>query len=128
MTQIRAIGDLEIVKSFQRAPAIVSRHNPYVLALRDAVGRSIEGEALSIGRDGASDAISFLEAGIPAVEFGPVGGGHHGPRRVGVDLLPGALSQALGRLRQTPVRRGSSARSSRRCAPSTAGWRRPAAR
>jgi succinyl-diaminopimelate desuccinylase len=79
MTQIRAIGDLEIVKSFTRAPAIVSRHNAYVLALRDAVGRSIEGDALSIGRDGASDAISFLEAGIPAVEFGPVGGGHHGP-------------------------------------------------
>ena len=50
-----------------------------MLALRDAVGRSIEGDALSIGRDGASDAISFLEAGIPAVEFGPVGGGHHGP-------------------------------------------------
>ena len=79
MTQIRAIGDLEIVKFFTRAPAIVSRQNPYVLALRDAVGRSIEGDALSIGRDGASDAISFLEAGIPAVEFGPVGGGHHGP-------------------------------------------------
>ena len=50
-----------------------------MLALRDAVSRSVEGEALSIGRDGASDAISFLEAGIPAVEFGPVGGGHHGP-------------------------------------------------
>ena len=79
MNQVRAIGDLEIVKSFTRAPAIVSRHNAYVLALRDAVGRSIEGDALSIGRDGASDAISFLEAGIPAVEFGPVGGGHHGP-------------------------------------------------
>jgi len=39
----------------------------------------VEGDALSIGRDGASDAVSFLEAGIPAVEFGPVGGGHHGP-------------------------------------------------
>jgi succinyl-diaminopimelate desuccinylase len=78
-SQICAIGDLEIVKSFQRAPVIVSRHNPYVLALRDAVGRSIEGDALSIGRDGSSDAISFIEAGIPAVEFGPVGGGHHGP-------------------------------------------------
>ena len=37
------------------------------------------GEAMSVGRDGASDAISFLEAGIPAVEFGPRGGGHHGP-------------------------------------------------
>jgi succinyl-diaminopimelate desuccinylase len=79
MAQIRAIGDLEIVKSFTRAPVIVSRRNAYVLALREAVGRSIEGEALSIGRDGSSDAISFIEAGIPAVEFGPVGGGHHGP-------------------------------------------------
>jgi succinyl-diaminopimelate desuccinylase len=77
--QIRAIGDVTILKEFIRAPAIVSRRNPYVLALRDAVGRSIEGDALSVGRDGASDAISFLEAGIPAVEFGPVGGGHHGP-------------------------------------------------
>jgi succinyl-diaminopimelate desuccinylase len=79
LAQIRAIPDLEVVKCFTRAPAIVSRRNPYVLALRDAVGRSIEGEALSVGRDGASDAISFLEAGVPAVEFGPVGGGHHGP-------------------------------------------------
>ena len=32
-----------------------------------------------MGRDGASDAISFIEAGVPAVECGPVGGGHHGP-------------------------------------------------
>jgi succinyl-diaminopimelate desuccinylase len=79
LAQIRAIPDLEIIKCFTRAPAIVSRRNPFVLALRDAIGRSIEGEALSVGRDGASDAISFLEAGVPAVEFGPVGGGHHGP-------------------------------------------------
>jgi succinyl-diaminopimelate desuccinylase len=79
LSQIRAIPDTTIVKSFIRAPAIVSRKNPYVLALREAVGRASEGEALSIGRDGASDAVSFLEAGIPAVEFGPIGGGHHGP-------------------------------------------------
>jgi succinyl-diaminopimelate desuccinylase len=79
LAQIRAIGDLAILKQFVRAPAIVSRRNPYVLALRDAVGRSIEGDVLSVGRDGASDANSFLEVGIPAVEFGPVGGGHHGP-------------------------------------------------
>src|SRR3954447_26963390 len=79
LSQIRAIPDLEIVKTFTRAPAIVSRRNPYVLALRDAVGRTMEGEALSVGRDGAWEAIAFLEAGIPAVEFGPVGAGHHGP-------------------------------------------------
>ena len=103
MTQIRAIGDLEIVKSFTRAPAIVSRHNPYVLALRDAVGRSIEGDALSIGRDGASDAISFLEAGIPAVEFGPVGGGHHGPHEwVSISSLA-LYRRALGDFVEPPA-------------------------
>ncbi|QEC47736.1 M20 family metallopeptidase [Baekduia soli] len=80
LAQIRAIPDVEILKCFTRAPAVVSRANPYVRALRDAIGRSIEGEALSVGRDGASDAVSFLEAGIPAVEFGPVGAGHHGPQ------------------------------------------------
>jgi succinyl-diaminopimelate desuccinylase len=40
----------------------------------------VGGDALSVGRDGASDAVSFLEAGVPAVEFGPVGAGHHGPQ------------------------------------------------
>ncbi|MDQ3851031.1 MAG: M20/M25/M40 family metallo-hydrolase [Actinomycetota bacterium] len=79
LAEIRAIGDVRIVRTFHRAPAIVSRSNPYVLALRHAVGRSLKGEALSIGRDGASDVISFLQAGVPAVEFGPVGAGHHGP-------------------------------------------------
>jgi succinyl-diaminopimelate desuccinylase len=96
LAQIRAIGDVEIVKCFTRAPAIVSRQNPYVQALREAVGRSIEGDALSVGRDGASDAISFLEAGVPAVEFGPIGGGHHGPQEwVSIASLT-RYRQALG--------------------------------
>jgi hypothetical protein len=34
---------------------------------------------MSVGRDGASDAVSFLRVGVPAVEFGPTGAGHHGP-------------------------------------------------
>jgi succinyl-diaminopimelate desuccinylase len=80
LDQIRAIGDIEVLKCFTRAPAIVPRSNPYVLALRDAVGESVGGDALSVGRDGASDAVSFLQVGVPAVEFGPVGAGHHGPQ------------------------------------------------
>jgi succinyl-diaminopimelate desuccinylase len=36
-------------------------------------------ERISVGRHGASDAICFIEAGVPAVEFGPEGDGHHGP-------------------------------------------------
>jgi succinyl-diaminopimelate desuccinylase len=79
LSQISAIRDLAVVRCFTRDPATVSRSNPYVLALRQAVARSIDGEALSVGRDGASDAGSFLEVGVPAVEFGPIGGGHHGP-------------------------------------------------
>jgi succinyl-diaminopimelate desuccinylase len=96
LTEIRALPDVRIVKTFQRAPARVSRQNPYVRALREAVSQSLEGEALSIGRDGASDAISFLEAGVPAVEFGPTGGGHHGPAEwVSIDSLA-QYRKALG--------------------------------
>ena len=80
LAEIRALGDdVRIIKTFHRAPARVSRSNLYVRALREAVSNSLDDEAVSIGRDGASDAISFLQAGIPAVEFGPTGGGHHGP-------------------------------------------------
>jgi succinyl-diaminopimelate desuccinylase len=79
LAQIRSIPDIEVVRTFTRVPADVSRTNPYVLALVAAVGRLTEGESMSVGRDGASDAISFIQAGIPAVEFGPAGAGHHGP-------------------------------------------------
>jgi succinyl-diaminopimelate desuccinylase len=80
LADIRALGDdVQILKTFHRAPARVSRTNPYVRALREAVSTSLADDVLSVGRDGASDAISFLEAGVPAVEFGPAGGGHHGP-------------------------------------------------
>jgi succinyl-diaminopimelate desuccinylase len=79
LAQIRALGDVDIARTFTRVPAEVSRTHPYVRALGDAVRRSEGGEVLSVGRDGASDAVSFLQAGVPAVEFGPVGAGHHGP-------------------------------------------------
>jgi succinyl-diaminopimelate desuccinylase len=78
---VDALPDASVVKVFHRHPAIVERENPYVQALGEAISRVAPppGERISVGRDGASDAISFLEAGVPAVECGPVGGGHHGP-------------------------------------------------
>lgn len=79
LADVRAMDDVTVTRTLTRAPAYVSRSNPYVRALRDAIARTLEDEAVSVGRDGASDAISFLEAGIPAVEFGPSGAGHHGP-------------------------------------------------
>ncbi|MEA2419854.1 MAG: succinyl-diaminopimelate desuccinylase [Thermoleophilaceae bacterium] len=78
---VDALPDARVVKVFHRRPAIVERDNPFVQVLGEAIARVAppEGERLSVGRDGASDAISFLDAGVPAVECGPSGAGHHGP-------------------------------------------------
>jgi succinyl-diaminopimelate desuccinylase len=79
LAQVQAIPDVEVTRTFIHPPVSVSRHDPFVRALRDAVARSTQGEVMSVGRDGASDAAAFLAAGVPAVEFGPGGDGHHGP-------------------------------------------------
>src|SRR6201982_434688 len=68
LAQVRAIPDIDVKRTFIHPTVTVSRTNPYVRALREAVSRSLpDTEALSVGRDGASDAASFIEAGIPAV-------------------------------------------------------------
>ncbi len=79
LDQVRGLPDAEVIQLFTRPPAVVDRDLPYVRALRDAASAHHEGEPMSVGRDGASDAVSFLRVGVPAVEFGPVGDGHHGP-------------------------------------------------
>ncbi len=79
LEQVRAIPDTSVKTLFSRPPAVVDRGSPFVRALRDAAREHNDGEPMSVGRDGASDAVSFLRVGVPAVEFGPVGGGHHGP-------------------------------------------------
>jgi succinyl-diaminopimelate desuccinylase len=79
LAQIRAIPGIDVTRTFIHPTVAVARSNPYVRGLSEAVARAIAGEVTSVGRDGASDAASFIEAGIPAVEFGPAGDGHHGP-------------------------------------------------
>jgi succinyl-diaminopimelate desuccinylase len=64
---------------FYREPTYVSRRDPYVKALREVSARHFRGNPVGVGRHGASDIVYFQRAGIPGVEFGPVGGGHHGP-------------------------------------------------
>ncbi len=79
LAEVETIEGIEVTRTFVHPPVSVPRNNPFVRALRDALSRTVTGERLSVGRDGASDAAAFLAAGIPAVEFGPVGAGHHGP-------------------------------------------------
>jgi succinyl-diaminopimelate desuccinylase len=77
---IRDLPDAEVTKVFHRHPVIVERDNPFVQTLGKAIAAITPvGERISVGRDGASDAVSFIEAGVPAVECGPIGAGHHGP-------------------------------------------------
>jgi succinyl-diaminopimelate desuccinylase len=79
LAQVREIGGIEVQALLTRPPATVDRDSAYVKALRWSAAAHHDGEPMSVGRDGASDAVSFLRAGVPAVEFGPVGAGHHGP-------------------------------------------------
>lgn len=88
LEQVRSIaGDARVEVLIERPPADVAPDDPHVRALLAAVGPH-EPAAASVGRDGASDAVAFLEVGVTAVEFGPRGAGHHGPaEHVEVDSL-----------------------------------------
>jgi succinyl-diaminopimelate desuccinylase len=79
LEQVRGIAGIEVTPLLTRPPAIVDRESTFVQGLREAAAAHHHGEPMSVGRDGASDAVSFLRVGVPAVEFGPVGDGHHGP-------------------------------------------------
>ncbi|MEX0993567.1 MAG: M20/M25/M40 family metallo-hydrolase [Solirubrobacterales bacterium] len=94
-SQVAELPDVKLIDHFTRAPAIVDRDDPYVRVLTEAVSPLHETAAVSVGRDGASEVISFIRVGIPAVEFGPVGAGHHGPAEwVSIESLA-SYKQAL---------------------------------
>jgi succinyl-diaminopimelate desuccinylase len=78
LRQAREAGAASVEVSIARPPADTDPDHPLVVALVDAASRHHE-SSTSVGRDGASDAVSFLGVGVPAVEFGPCGAGHHGP-------------------------------------------------
>ncbi|MGH2979782.1 MAG: M20 family metallopeptidase [Solirubrobacterales bacterium] len=93
--QVSELPDVTVVAQFHRTPAIVDRNNPFVRVLGESVEKALDSSPMSVGRDGASDAICFIAAGVPAVEFGPIGGGHHGPQEwVSISSL-GSYRRAL---------------------------------
>ncbi len=89
LRQVSAIdphASVEVVLALR--PADVPPENVFVQTLLGAAGR-YEPSTTSVGRDGASDAVAFLDVGVPAVEFGPRGAGHHGPEEhVEIESLP----------------------------------------
>jgi succinyl-diaminopimelate desuccinylase len=78
LRQVRESGPAQVAVSIARPPADTDPDHPLVTALIGAAS-SYDDCTTSIGRNGASDAVAFLAVGVPAVEFGPRGAGHHGP-------------------------------------------------
>ena len=107
LAAVRAIDGVSASSLLTRPPATVDRDSPFVRALRESAAAHHDGEPMSVGRDGASDAVSFLRAGVPAVEFGPVGAGHHGPEEwVSVSSLETYRQALESFLRAIPGRLG----------------------
>jgi len=95
LAQVEGLPDTSVIATFRRPPAVVDDDSPFVEGLCRAASPHHPEQVMSVGRDGASDAVSFLGAGVPAVEFGPIGDGHHGPEEwVSVSSL-GAYRNAL---------------------------------
>ena len=95
LRQVCEAGPSRVAVSIARPPADIDPDHPLVTALIGAAS-SYDDCTTSIGRNGASDAVAFLAVGVPAVEFGPRGAGHHGPDEY-VDL------PSLGIYRRTLV-------------------------
>ena len=108
LEQVRAMPGVSATALLMRPPATVDRASPFVQGLREAAARQAsDGETMSVGRDGASDVVSFLRAGVPAVEFGPVGAGHHGPEEwVSIPSLEGYRRALESFLTAVPERLG----------------------
>ena len=131
LEQVRAIAGIDVERTFIHPPVSVSPTDPYVARpARRGVPRRHH-EVLAVGRDGASDAASFIEVGIPAVEFGPSGAGHHGPDEwVSVSAMA-RYRRALVRLcprcalaRGADDARGRRWRTARLIGPALARWAR----
>ena len=75
-----AVPGCRVTEMFRRPPAKVDTKNPFLLHLREATKKHADGEVQLVGRDGTNDGTYFLQRGIPSVEFGPIGSGHHGPQ------------------------------------------------
>ncbi len=103
LAQVEGLPDTRVLTTFRRPPAVVEAGDPFVLGLCEATSPHHPERVMSVGRDGASDAVSFLNVGVPAVEFGPVGDGHHGPEEwVSVASLRGYRQALTGFVQAFP--------------------------
>lgn len=86
--ELQSLPGCSVHELVWRPPAKVSVDNAFLERLRECARSVVEHEVQLVGRDGTNDGVHFLKRGIPSVEFGPVGSGHHGPKeRVSISSL-----------------------------------------
>ncbi len=104
---IRGLEPARLETIFELPPINSGSDTPWVRALLRAATAHHDGSSLAVGRDGASDAVSFIRVGVPAVEFGPLGAGHHGPDEwVSIPSLHAYLDTLRHFLRHNPIVKG----------------------
>jgi succinyl-diaminopimelate desuccinylase len=96
--QLNSLPGCRVHEMNWRPPAKVLSTNPFLGILRESIGDAApDHDVQFVGRDGTNDGIHFLKRGIPSVEFGPVGVGHHGPEeRVSIASLREYRNALLG--------------------------------
>jgi succinyl-diaminopimelate desuccinylase len=78
-SELQSLPGCRVSEIAWRPPARVSTRNPFLRLLSTAANSCSPAEVQLVGRDGTNDGVHFLKRGIPSVEFGPLGSGHHGP-------------------------------------------------
>ncbi|MBI4744779.1 MAG: M20/M25/M40 family metallo-hydrolase [Actinobacteria bacterium] len=89
LDQIKSIkSDFKIDVIYEQPAAIIEKDNYFIKELQKIIKSRFFDSGKLIGRDGASDVTYFIDGGIPGIEFGPIGEGHHGDKEyVEIDSL-----------------------------------------
>lgn len=80
LRRIRALDPAAEVEVTGTVAAVaLAEDDPFLARLERAVACATKADCVRIAQHGAADTAFFQAAGIPSVEFGPSGAGHHGP-------------------------------------------------
>ena len=103
LDEVAGLPDAEVISTFRRPPAQVDPDSAYVRALCAAAARHHADGVTSVGRDGASDAVSFLARRDPRGRVRPARRRPPRARGVGLGELARQLPPRDRRLRHRPA-------------------------
>jgi succinyl-diaminopimelate desuccinylase len=76
--QIGTITDGEVILKMFSLPVSTEPQDPFINLLKPVIEKHTNKDAVIFGQHGSADTVFFAAFDIPAIEFGPSGGGWHG--------------------------------------------------